>query len=82
MYNACISTSSYPIPLKPDSYTLLCVVYVMYYFRSLDQDGMPGLRGGEDWNRSSSGLTQVPTSDRGQPSPILWVPNPHYLSPT
>ena len=25
---------------------------------------------------------QVPTSDSGQSSPRLWVPNPYYLSPT
>ena len=24
----------------------------------------------------------VPTSDSDQPSPRLWLPNPHYLSPT
>ena len=41
---------------------------------------MPKLWDDEDWNRSAP--TWVPTSDRGQTSPRLWVPNPHSLSPT
>ena len=40
---------------------------------------MPKIWGGENWNRSDP--TQVPTSGRGQPSPRLWVPNPHTLIP-
>ena len=49
-------------------------------FWSKDQDRMPELWGGEDWN--SSAPTWFPTLGSGQPIPRLWVPNAHYLSLT
>ena len=56
---------------------LVQVSVVLWY---PDQDVMPELYGGDDWNRSAS--TLVPTLDRGQPRPRLLVPNAYSLSPT